>query len=397
MKSITLLTQFFPPETGAAANRAGRLLEYMYEHGIEAKVITWFPHYPSRILFKEYKGRFLVNETVHGIKIMRFKPIIAKKLFKRMIAEIWLGFCSLIGGLIEKRTSYIYVSTPSIMLVYFGWLLAKLKRNCLIVEIRDLTWNYAFVNNSGQLNFLGRLIQRSIIKIAKGSALVVVTNQIQKEFLLVNNIPDNKIFVLYNGFREEELLPYQPKVAKNNQKDSPFIVLYTGLVGLPQGLDVLIKAAKLTQEYNIIYWIVGDGLEKEYLIDLVQQLQLKNVEFYASVPKKDLGAFYNAADCLFAHLRGNGQYDSALPSKLIDYMVAGRPVLFAGRGEGKLLIEKAACGITIEPDSPENIAKAVLEILGKPNNIMGKRGYDYAIENFNCDLLYGELLNILYE
>ncbi|AFQ45976.1 glycosyltransferase family 4 protein [Desulfosporosinus meridiei] len=391
MKSVTLLTQMFPPETGAASYRAFRLVDCLRKNKIDTTVITWFPHYPSRTLPERYKGKFFVEESEISAKIMRFKPIIGKKMFKRMISELWLGFFSFLTGLFSKKTDYVYASTPSVMLGYAGWFLAKLKGSYFILEIRDLIWNYAFVNKVGELNIVGKIVQKSMLKLASTSKIVVVSNEIQKSFLLENGIAEDSVFILYNGFMESELKPYTPKSAN----EYAFIVLYTGLVGIPQGLDVLIETAKLTKDYNIIYKIVGDGLEKEYLTQLVKRLQLTNVEFYPSVPKSKLSGFYLEADCLFAHLRGNNMYDSALPSKIMDYMVAGRPIVYAGRGEGKMIIEKADCGFVVEPDSPEAIAKVLINFLKEPNYEMGLKGYTFAVENFNSDRLFMKLLQMV--
>jgi glycosyltransferase involved in cell wall biosynthesis len=390
MKSITLLTQYFPPETGAAANRACRLVDCLIRNNIDTTVITWFPHYPGRILPEKYKGKFFIEEAYNSSKIKRFKPMIAKKFILRMISEMWLGFISLIIGLFSEKTDYVYASSPSVMLGFAGWLLAKVKRSQLILEIRDLTWAYAFVDKNDNLNLVGKIVQRLILKIASVSKIVVVTNQIQKSFFVDNGIAEDSVFVLYNGFIEEEIVPHTPK----EHNGSSLIVLYTGLVGIPQGLDVLIETAELTKNYDIKYKIVGDGLKKEHLIQLVEQLDLKNVEFFSSVPKNELSKFYVEADLLFAHLRGKKVYESALPSKVMDYMIAGRPIIFAGRGEGRQLIEKAKCGIVVDSDSPEAIAKVVIDFLHEPKHDMGLKGYTFALANFNSEKLYNRLLKL---
>jgi glycosyltransferase involved in cell wall biosynthesis len=390
MKSITFLTQIFPPETGAAANRACRLVDCLIKNNIDTTIITWFPHYPSRILPEKYKGKFLIRESYNSSKTIRFKPIIGRKIAKRMISEVWLAFISLIIGMFTKKTEYVYASTPSVMLGFAGWFLAKVKGSQLILEIRDLIWNYAFVDRNNNLNIVGKIVQRLTLKIASVSKLVVVTNQIQKSFFVDNGIKEDSIFILYNGFAEEEILPYSPK----DKNRSSLIVLYTGLVGIPQGLDILIETAKLTKDYNIKYKIVGDGLEKEHLIQLTKQLDLSNVEFFPSVPRKELGDFYLEADLLFAHLRGKKGYESALPSKVMDYMIAGRPIIFAGRGEGRQLIEKAECGIVVDPESPEKIAKVVVDFLNRPKPDMGLKGYEFALANFNSDMLLKKLLKL---
>lgn len=428
MTSITFLTQMFPPETGAAANRAQRLVNFLARKKLAVTVITGFPHYPKRVLPAEYEGKFYQAEIYRpadsastvsadkaagaanadgaadaaygasadgapdSAKMKRFKPLIAKSKKARMVAEVWLGFASLLIGLFSPKTDYVYASTPSVMLGYAGFLLAKLKGSGLILEIRDLIWNYAFVDDQGRLSRVGRLIQNSVLKIAARSQIVVVTNRIQKSFLLEHGIPEESILIIYNGFAAPEIKPIAPKERKD--QDSSLVVLYTGLVGIPQGLKVLIETAELTKDYAITYQIVGDGLEKEELMALAAQRNLDKVEFYPSVPKSKLTAYYREADLLFVHLRGQKEYESALPSKVVDYMLEGRPIIFAGRGEGKAIIEKADCGFTLEPDAPAELARVIINFYDEPRYEPGYRGYRYAVQHFNTDDLYQKLLDL---
>ena len=435
MTSITLLTQMFPPETGAAANRAQRLVNFLARKKIAVTVITGFPHYPKRVLSAEYKGKFYQAETyspadsasavsgaaesasnvsadiaasmsgaveskstvsaasaayaADSAKVKRFKSLIAKSKKARMVAEAWLGFATLLTGLFSPKTDYVYASTPSVMLGYAGFLLAKLKGSDLILEIRDLIWNYAFINDQGRLSLIGRLIQNSVLKIAARSQIVVVTNQIQKSFLIEHGIPEKLILIIYNGFTAADIRPITPK----EREDHSLVVLYTGLVGIPQGLKILIDTAELTKDYDITYKIVGDGLEKEELMDLAARGNLRKVEFYPSVSKSELTAFYREADLLFVHLRGQKEYESALPSKVADYMLEGRPIIFAGRGEGKAIIEKADCGFTLEPNSPTELARVIINFCDEPRYEQGFRGYRYALQHFNTDELYQQLLD----
>ena len=71
MKDILIITNYFPPETGAASNRIFHLAEGLQKHNFKVSVITPLPNYPRGKVFEDYKGRFKVSSLENNISVYR--------------------------------------------------------------------------------------------------------------------------------------------------------------------------------------------------------------------------------------------------------------------------------------------------------------------------------------
>jgi colanic acid biosynthesis glycosyl transferase WcaI len=143
-----------------------------------------------------------------------------------------------------------------------------------------------------------------------------------------------------------------------------FVVLYGGNLGLAQGLDVLIESARrLSDRKDIHFVLVGSGVEKDHLAQMVSRNNLANVEFIAHQPKDQVPALFSAADVLFAHLKAAPHRVGTVPEKILAYMACGRPVLMAAQeGAALELIRQHGCGLTAPPDNAEAVAQAILSL-----------------------------------
>jgi hypothetical protein len=68
---ILILTQYFPPETGAPQNRLHSLAGYFSDLGAEVSVLTAMPNYPKMEVLAGYKGEFYKFETDKNLKVHR--------------------------------------------------------------------------------------------------------------------------------------------------------------------------------------------------------------------------------------------------------------------------------------------------------------------------------------
>jgi len=168
------------------------------------------------------------------------------------------------------------------------------------------------------------------------------------------------------------------------------VVLYGGNLGLAQGLDVFIESARILREVQDIHFVLlGSGVDKDNLVNLVATYQLANVEFIAPQPKEQVPAFFSAADLLFAHLKAAPHRVGTVPEKILAYMACGRPVLMAAQeGAALEVIRKHRCGLAVPPDEPEAVAQAILSLHEDPSQIelLGKEGRR-AVETHFADNL----------
>jgi len=186
------------------------------------------------------------------------------------------------------------------------------------------------------------------------------------------------------------------------REENPFVVMYAGLHGPSNGLDVVLKSAYVLQQKqikDIQFWLVGDGPEKAALIRLSQQLGLSNVKFYQSMPKNEVGILMQKASAFVFHLRDLpvlATYGISA-NKLFDYMAVGRPVIFACRSRNNPVAD-ANGGITIPPENPQAMADAILQLFRmSPDELkqMGRNARQYVVRNHSADVVAEKYLKLL--
>lgn len=203
-------------------------------------------------------------------------------------------------------------------------------------------------------------------------------------------IPNGIDFSLYN-----QLFP--------EVKHDRFTVMYAGAHGLANGLETIINCAEiLDKDYGdkIVFRLVGDGPQKEDLKKMADEKQLTNVQFDASVPKRQIPGVLGQADAFIVVIMDSPLYKYGISlNKIYDYLVSAKPVVI-GVNAFNNPVEEAGAGITVPPENPEALAKAVLELYHmKPadREQMGLNGKKYVEENHDFQKLAARLEEVLLE
>jgi len=160
------------------------------------------------------------------------------------------------------------------------------------------------------------------------------------------------------------------------------IVGYTGALGVANALEPLIEASALVKDQPVVFLLVGQGPEKDRLMDLAGNLGVHNLFFAPNVPKQQLPALLEQIDFLYVGFRKQALYRFGVsPNKIFDYMMAGKPVIQAIEACNNPVAE-AGCGISIPADNPIAIAEAIRRLCAAPAEelaAMGKAGRSYVM------------------
>jgi colanic acid biosynthesis glycosyl transferase WcaI len=156
----------------------------------------------------------------------------------------------------------------------------------------------------------------------------------------------------------------------------------------------------LWNEENICMLIAGVGSSLQTCQQLVEEKGLQDrIFFHTPWPKKDTGIVLGAADVLLLPTQGEQSLVS-VPSKLISYMLSGRPILamVLGHSETAKLIINAQAGWVIPPDDPAGTAAALKVIAASdPEDVRaaGARGLDYALSNLTREANLPRMIQLL--
>lgn len=160
-----------------------------------------------------------------------------------------------------------------------------------------------------------------------------------------------------------------------------FVVAYAGAHGIANALDALLDAAALLQAQPVTLVLVGQGPEKERLQQRARELGLTNVRFLPPVPKPAIPALLASMDALYIGLARKPIFRFGVsPNKLIDYMMAGKPVIHAIEA-GNDLVAESGCGISVGAEDSHAIARAVCRLMActpAERKAMGRRGRNYV-------------------
>jgi glycosyltransferase involved in cell wall biosynthesis len=381
LAKILIVTQFFSPETGAGARRIHALAESLAKHH-KVVVTTLRPSYPSPQLFDEIDlERFDACSTLTVKRTFGFQPY-SRTLILRGLREISMSF-RLILHANSSPADVVLVTTPSMFLGPFGWLLAKMKRARFVWDVRDLTWRYGRESvDAGhfQAKITAMIEAWMRFILIRADFVVGATPGVSQLLIAEHCVPASKVATISNGVSRKLIAAFNAKVASTHTRPR---VLYLGLLGNNHGIGILVDVARLLPDIDFI--IVGDGPEKPIIEARIEELGVGNLSLQGyCTNENEMVAFYQDSDILFNHTKDRPVLnDTVMPFKNFEYMATGKPMVYAGKGLAVDLLDPIGCAEIAEPENPESIAAAIRRLLDNPERAreMGQRGKDFVVEN----------------
>jgi len=392
---ILYVSQYFPPEMGAPGARASELSRHWANAGHEVTVLTGFPNHPTGVVPPEYRDKFrrlVIREHIHGVQVLRtwLLPFPNRKAHERMLN--YSSFCvsAATTGLFLPRPDVVIASSPQLLVGLSGWWLARWKRVPFVFEVRDL-WpeSLAAVGMGNDSS----LLHRSLAKIAgflyRRSDRVVVVTAAFKQYLIEHwHVPGEKISVVENGV-ETDLFASLPETGRRKEfgAEGKFVVAYIGTMGMAHGLETVIAAAARLRDSNpeIIFLMLGEGAEKQRIIALARERGLDNMRFLDQQPREEIPAFICASDVCLVLLKKTDLFKTVIPTKMLEFMSCGRPVILGVDGEARAILEEARGGFVIEPENSEALVKAVRYFAANREiaRRAGENGREHVVQNFS--------------
>lgn len=362
---ILLLTQWFDPEPTPKGLAYAREL---VRQGFEVEVVTGFPNYPGGKIYPGYKFKLLQREHIDGVRITRVPlyPSHDRSIVRRIFNYVSFSITSLIYTLFcTVRPQVIYAYHPPLTVGLVAICVGFCRRVPVVYDIQDM-WPDT-LRATGMIS--STPILRSISKICdvvyKNAAHLTVLSPGFKRLLVQRGVPEKKIDIIYNWCDENALLNSISRQITGFPDPDKFRILFAGNMGKAQGLGAVLDAAELLHkiEPEIVFILMGEGVEAANLKKSVNNRSLDNVIFLPSVPMAEISGYLNAADALLVHLKMDPLFEITIPSKTQAYLAVGKPILMAVKGDAANLIMENNCGLTAEPEDPRSIADAAIALM----------------------------------
>jgi glycosyltransferase involved in cell wall biosynthesis len=370
---ILLLTAYFPPDTGSAAHLFYELGRAFVERGHGVTVLTGMPGYHALGPLEKYKGKKRIKEDMEGMEVVRVAmPQLPRHLMVgRALWQFGGAWALFLAGLGLPKADAAIVYSPPLPLGLTAWGLKKLQGLPFILNVQDLfpqsIIDLGLLRNRWLIRFFEEM-ERFVYRRAN---IITVHSEGNREYVMrkLDKGQAEKVKVIPNWVDVHFIQP-GPRMnwfREAHGLGDAFVVSFAGVLGYSQDLDVVLDAARILEDggwsSEILFLIVGDGVERPRLEAKARQMGLNNVRFLPMQPREKYPAVLHASDIGLATLHAEVR-TPVVPSKILSIMAAGRPVVAAMNldGDGPRLIAEARCGLCVPPEDPRALAEAILQL-----------------------------------
>jgi glycosyltransferase involved in cell wall biosynthesis len=398
---IVYVTQYFPPEMGAPQARIPELMRQLQHLGHDITVLTAMPNYPQGRIFPGYRGRIVMREAYEELRVLRtwIYPTLSLGIVRRSLSQVSFALSSALLGSVALRgkVDLILVGSPPLFLAMTARWMKSVLRAPYVAVVADL-WPEVAIE-TGMLVHpyairLARWMERSLYE----QALAVITQTPGQAQNIRSRFPSTNVEVISGGVDTATFSPGRrdPDVRRRLGVEGRIGILYSGLHGFAQGLDVVLDAAHLLRNRrDICFVMIGHGVVKEQLVERARAMQLANVVFHAPMERAMMPSVVASMDVALAPLR-RGVPKATIPSKIYEAMASGVPVIVVSDGEARELVEKQQVGRTVLPGDAGALAAAVIDLaehpeerrrLGSNGRRVAERRYDRRILGLDLNRL----------
>jgi colanic acid biosynthesis glycosyl transferase WcaI len=394
MRRLTIVSQWYPPEQAPFGRMMHELATRLAAAGWDVTVVTAFPNHPSGIVHEGYRKKWVQEERQAGVRVLRVWLATSKRrtLLARLATFVTFTMSASWRLLRDPRPDIVFAVLQPLSVGVTLPLVARLKGARLVLNLQDL-------HPDAQIR-LGMIRNRGLIRLLKAiegrayrscAALTVICEDFRQHALRHGAAP-GRVFVIENWVDAERIRP-EPEGGRRFRRglgigDQDFAVLWAGTLGHVSGVDVVVEAAAvLSSNRRIRFVIVGEGPVKERSQARARELGLANVRFEPFQPESMLAAMQSSADVSLVTLAPT-LAEVSVPSKVLAYFAAGRPVIAAVPQESETanLIRRAGAGVIVPAGDAAALAAAIAQLASDPESVarLGSAARSFAVEQLSA-------------
>ena len=396
---ILFLTQYYPPETGAAPLRAYHFATKLARRGHEVTVLTGMPNHPGGSKHPGFRWKLGASSMQDNVRVIRsYLYATPRKTFAtRMLNQLSFAASALVRGCFSTKCDVILVTSPPLFLAVTGWLLGHVKGTPYVLDVRDY-WPHAAVE-------LGQLSSRRVIRLAERmelflyahAAWIVAVTPGMRRLMVKRGIPGHRVVLITNGADTDCFMPAGSD-GVHGSANGGLTVLYSGTHGLVHGMETILDAAEeLADEERIHFVMVGDGVAKDELVADARRRELRNIEFLPSQSPESLVERIQTSDVCLATTTKGTLSEGIVPVKMFDYMACAKPVVAAVVGDARTMLTEADGGIVVAPGDSAALASALLRLLEDKTERerLGRNGHEFVRWSYSRQHLAGRMNDLL--
>ncbi len=390
---IMLICYVFPPEPCTGGVIFKELAEDLTRAGHDVTVVTGWPNFPQGILYKGWRVKFRhVERAAEGYRVIRCGHAVRQR--KRLHQRLWFYFTfaasSLINALSAGRVDAVLNYSTPVFGAWTAWLIARLNGARFVYWMMDVYPDTAIDSGMMRDGAVARLVRWQDTMLCRHSDLVAPISEGMRQTILKRGLDPKQITVagIWLDQAKFPLAPHDnPWRAGQGLGPEKFVVLHAGTIGFISEPMVMIDAAERLQDReNIVILIVGEGPIKDDLVKEANRRGLRNVRFLPFQPAEVLHEVQSASDLSLLTLSRNSGANS-VPSRMIGYIAAGRPVMAAVREDSTTgtMIREGDFGFVVPPEDPDALADAIRAAAGNREELdrLGRNARAFFIKTYD--------------
>jgi colanic acid biosynthesis glycosyl transferase WcaI len=354
-----------PEQTGISVFTTGRA-EHLAARGHGVTVCTAPPYYPEWRVASGYRGLWFSRERLGGVNVVRcplYVPAVVTPL-RRVLHEASFLVTSFLGSLFSRRPDVLLVVSPPLGLGIVAAVLSLLWRVPYVFDVQDLQPDAALdlgMLKPGRLTRFLYAIERLAYR--RAARVSTITEAMRNRIVSKGMAPARVVIApLWSAPELFELEPAAPglDLRKRLRLGDCFLVLHAGNIGVKQGLDIVLEAARLSGDGNTQFVLLGDGAARQRLQDRARAMGLSNVQFVPLLERSDFLQLLATADvCLVTQQKSVA--DIVFPSKVLTLMAAAKPIIasVAAASTVASVIHASRSGVVIAPEDPASLHETV--------------------------------------
>jgi colanic acid biosynthesis glycosyl transferase WcaI len=405
-KRILIHSIVFSPDSVSTAYIYNDIALGFKEVNYEVIILTTTPHYNivetsilKQPLIKKLFGLYFESDF-HGIRVVHVPMKKYKMTLVRVLSFIYWHIFSLIIGISIKKVDFILSPSPPLSIGFISSLISKIRGAKFVYNVQeiypDLLINQGNLKSNIVIKIL-RWLEKYIYKNA--AAIITIDNHFYNTIKC--RIEDIDKLKVVSNFVDTNL--YKPKFG-NLQLPSIFEndpnrikVLYAGNIGFYQDWGPVIYAAEKLQDANIDFWIIGEGVQKDYLNDIISNNGLNNIKLLPYQDRLLMPSINSFADIHFISINPQMEQEG-FPSKVYTIMACSKPMIVITGIHTPIYdyLKDLNCSILISDNRNEKFLNAINELAKDKNRRieLGKNGYNVIQDQYTKEKVIKKYIDI---
>lgn len=404
-KRVLIHSLIFNPDGVSTAYLFGDIALALQKAGFDVKVLTTTPHYnivESQIKKQPLNWKlwgFLKKSDFNGIEVYHVPQKKFKSTILRLFGFVYWHIVSFFTALFIKKIDVILSPSPPLTIGLLNIGIGKIKGAKVIYNVQEVYPDILGKKDGIILSVL-RKMEHYIYDRSDG---ITTIDRVFEDTIKDRFKDPSKLKVIPN-FVDTDI--YRPLKSWNNIDKKLFIendhlkVLYAGNIGMAQDWDTLIELAKETLGRPIDYYVIGEGVMKDYLEENVKIKKLNNIHIHPYQSRELMPEIIAFSDIQFIFMEPQIAAQG-FPSKVYTIMACGKPLIVCSPKHSPIInfLSDVNCAKLVTKDNVRDkvaeIDQWFQEIDKKKLKEMGRRGLEVIVGKYSKDVVTKEYVELI--